>query len=350
MACAPALRLAFAVAVACIPALGAAAAACNQDLPTEACYDASRADSVSLLQVQAQLVEAGAHGQKKPIVVTSDDEAVVEADSIADEMATQALEDDAQAEADELLHPVESPYLGTPGFDVDGLLTSVGTPKAASTTYVTSKINTTADVCSPKCSWTCSKPVCSETCQPVCQPPKCETRCMEPDVSGCHMNCKKTTESCAVMCPQSCPSLKCAHCFTTCDSPSCQLECENTENCRNVCAEPVCDWTCTAPSSCPAPKCQMVCEEPKDCLNEIHATLPDLVAGEVSIGSFDATVGSTTTAAATLLEASKGTSRHVAQDVRDFLADHPSHIQMLVTAKGKDGKVTQRVHDFPAVW
>lgn len=142
-----------------------------------------------------------------------------------------------------------------------------------------------ASSCTPQCTWQCDEPRCDEVCEPVCAPPRCETRCNTPDLSGCSMDCSEP--DCAVVCPNTnCPARTCAECSTTCSEPMCRLDCPQSQPCHNVCEQPSCEWSCSAPEECPAPQCHMVCESPRNCMGATYQAMPPLSAGETSVRSF----------------------------------------------------------------
>eukprot|EP00747_Dinoflagellata_sp_TGD_P163801 gnl/TRDRNA2_/TRDRNA2_182880_c0_seq1.p1 gnl/TRDRNA2_/TRDRNA2_182880_c0~~gnl/TRDRNA2_/TRDRNA2_182880_c0_seq1.p1 ORF type:complete len:450 (+),score=83.00 gnl/TRDRNA2_/TRDRNA2_182880_c0_seq1:100-1449(+) len=141
--------------------------------------------------------------------------------------------------------------------------------------------------CVPSCTWKCEDVTCDQVCEPICQPPACETRCMMPDLSVCHMECEKP--HCAVVCPQrNCSSTECPPCSTTCSEPRCELKCPKTQLCRHVCEQPKCEWRCRAPAACPKPKCQLDCETSKACEGSTFHELPPLQPGELSVSAFSA--------------------------------------------------------------
>lgn len=146
------------------------------------------------------------------------------------------------------------------------------------------------ETCHPLCHWHCQEESkCEKACAPKCNPPVCQTRCKGFNTQSCHMKCQKP--NCAVICPKTqCHSDGCVKCSTQCTNPTCHMECgKDLQNCRNVCAEPLCTWECKNPQSCPKPKCEMRCQEPKNCLaGSVHRELPEMEKGETRVVNFEA--------------------------------------------------------------
>eukprot|EP00929_Paragymnodinium_shiwhaense_P025443 TRINITY_DN1538_c0_g1_i1.p1 TRINITY_DN1538_c0_g1~~TRINITY_DN1538_c0_g1_i1.p1 ORF type:complete len:232 (-),score=33.51 TRINITY_DN1538_c0_g1_i1:241-936(-) len=150
--------------------------------------------------------------------------------------------------------------------------------------------------CAPTCTWQCQTPTCDQVCEPKCQAPRCETRCQAASTAGCETKCDQP--QCAVVCQQrQCSAKECSKCKAACSEPMCIMSCPRPQPCRNVCEEPVCDWECNKPTECPKPVCQMMCENPKSCPQEttIHAEMPPLKAGEITMQAFKAPVASVAT-------------------------------------------------------
>jgi len=141
--------------------------------------------------------------------------------------------------------------------------------------------------CMPQCRYQCTNLTCDEECTPDCESPKCQTRCNQPDLTGCQMQCGQP--HCSVVCPQR-PGSR-AQCTTHCSEPMCMLQCPKAQNCHSVCEQPQCSWKCRAPSSCPQPTCTMNCEAPSGCVGSTHRELPPLQLGEVAVQSFAAPAG-----------------------------------------------------------
>jgi hypothetical protein len=143
--------------------------------------------------------------------------------------------------------------------------------------------------CTPMCSYRCEERKCEEVCKPECEAPQCQTRCQQPELDECTMDCEKPV--CAIQCPERQQGKECG---TSCQDAVCKLNCPNKQKCRNVCAQPTCNWKCSAPEDCPAPSCQLYCETPKTCSGIQHSSfgqMPPLQPGETEVSSFQAPAG-----------------------------------------------------------
>lgn len=178
--------------------------------------------------------------------------------------------------------------------------------------------------CHPECHWQCEDRKCEQACAPKCSPPACQTRCKGLNTQSCSIKCGQPT--CAVICPkQICHSQGCPKCTTQCSPPSCHLQCgQDLQDCKNVCAEPLCQWDCKDPKACPKPVCQMKCQAPENCLGKMAsgaAQLPALEPGETQVTNFEATTKSL------LLQVTK--------------------MQVNVSTLGQDGSLTTRQVELP---
>lgn len=233
----------------------------------------------ALLQVAAWERDEGVALGKDPDPVTTQDSVNAgseEANAGSDE--ANAGSDEATAGSDEAnagdatLPASDSP---SPGTDVNA--SAVAAPSATNTSGNRS--------CNPVCTWQCERLECERNCVPVCQPPSCETRCRSANTSGCSMQCGRP--HCYTICPKIRPSEENSPlCTTHCSDPMCTLVCPQRQDCRSVCASPVCEYQCSTPTDCPEPKCSMRCDAPDHC-HDHHTGLPPLDDDEIKVTSFD---------------------------------------------------------------
>jgi len=118
-----------------------------------------------------------------------------------------------------------------------------------------------AEQCHPNCKWQCDDPSCPAVCHPVCESPKCDMQCEETPCAKCVVHCQRPV--CTIRCPKDlCEKEGCPKCEAVCQPPLCHTTCTAPEpKCQPVCEELKCGNKCLKPTNCAKPKCELQCEK-----------------------------------------------------------------------------------------